>query len=262
MNKFLFVLCPPYSGSTVLWKILQTSPHISALPKEGQFLEPVKHIMRDNPYNIQKKMPWDLIQSAWETYWDIDKSILLEKSPPNLIRALEIEQHFQESYFVAMIRNPYASCEGIYRRNHKFLEESVKFWIKCAEHQVNNIKNIRNITYFTYEDLTDSPEKIRKQLLEFMPDLETLDINVAMRVHSILGRQARKIENLNRHKINNLTDKDLSTINDILKDHKELMSFFGYQYIYPSVIRTVTRNIESPFAQLRAKGIRIRKRML
>ena len=57
MKKFLFVLCPPYSGSTVLWRILGTSPQVSMLPKEGQFVDEVREIMRDEPYNADKKMP-------------------------------------------------------------------------------------------------------------------------------------------------------------------------------------------------------------
>ncbi len=32
MPSYLFVLCPPYSGSTLLWKLLSTSQNVSSLP--------------------------------------------------------------------------------------------------------------------------------------------------------------------------------------------------------------------------------------
>jgi hypothetical protein len=48
MNKYLFVLSPPYSGSTVLWGLLATSPETSTHPSEGQMLDGVKHIIRDS----------------------------------------------------------------------------------------------------------------------------------------------------------------------------------------------------------------------
>ena len=65
MIRFLFVLSPPYSGSTVLWKLLKSSPAISALPKEGQFMDSVKDIMRDNSYASDKDMPLTFIRQAW-----------------------------------------------------------------------------------------------------------------------------------------------------------------------------------------------------
>ena len=140
MRIYLFVLCPPYSGSTVLWKLLSTSPKVSALPREGQFLNTVKNIMRKNPWNPQRTFPWNVIKSKWEEVWDCSKPILLEKSPPNIIRAFEIEKVFSPAYFIAMIRNPYAFCEGFSRRNSTSMEDAAKFWVKCAEYQIKNIQ--------------------------------------------------------------------------------------------------------------------------
>ena len=43
---YLFILCPPYSGSTLLWRLVATSSNVSVLPAEGQFLPEVKDEMR------------------------------------------------------------------------------------------------------------------------------------------------------------------------------------------------------------------------
>ena len=99
MHKYLFVLSPPYCGSTVLWRLLHTSPAGSAHPKEGQMLDGVKHIMRDGAWDPEKKFPWAQIKARWEAVWDTNKAVLIEKSPPNIVRAFEIEKALQEFDF-------------------------------------------------------------------------------------------------------------------------------------------------------------------
>ena len=91
MSIYLFVLSPPRSGSTVLWKLLATSPNVSALPKEGQFLDSVRPLMRGQHWNPEQQFPWQTIKTEWEKIWDFHKPIKLDKSPPNLLRAKEIE---------------------------------------------------------------------------------------------------------------------------------------------------------------------------
>ncbi|MGB1141093.1 MAG: hypothetical protein ACPG1A_09355, partial [Halioglobus sp.] len=61
MRVYLFVLCPPYSGSTILWKLLATSSQVSSLPSEGQFLPELEPIMRDKPWVKEHRLPWDTI---------------------------------------------------------------------------------------------------------------------------------------------------------------------------------------------------------
>ncbi len=163
MKKYLFVLCPPLSGSTLLWKLLQTSPSVTAHSKEGQFLDGVVEIMRKGAWNPEQKFPWNKIKHNWEEIWDMNKPVALEKSPPNILRAFEIEKVFCPASFIAMIRNPYAVCEGL-RRNIKAteikggvqkragfvraltqdpdklfygdeIEVAARFWVKCARYQ-------------------------------------------------------------------------------------------------------------------------------
>jgi hypothetical protein len=57
MSSYLFVLCPPYSGSTLLWKLLSTSANVSSLPQEAQFLPELKDIMRDSPWKADRALP-------------------------------------------------------------------------------------------------------------------------------------------------------------------------------------------------------------
>lgn len=252
MSQFLFVLCPPYSGSTALWQILCTSPAISALPKEGQSLEGVREVMRKDPYNEAIEFPWTSIRQAWESVWDLDSPILLEKSPPNLVRALEIERVFEPCHFIAMVRDPYAACEGISRRDHMSLENSARFWIKCAEHQIRNIEGLKRILFFTYEDLCDNTQSVREQVLDFIPELQSIHTEFAVRVHSVLGKKRpRKLQNLNSAKINNLNEEQIGTINTILENHRDVLEYFNYRTINPSLGRRISRVSAIPYFRMK-----------
>lgn len=244
MNKYLFVLCPPYSGSTVLWKLLATSPNISAFQEEGQFLNSVREIMRTEPWNPDRRLPWDTIKSKWDEVWDQSKPILLEKSPPNLSRAFEIEKVFVPSYFIAMIQNPYAHCQGLIRRGSSLaegVEGAANFWVKCAQYQKKNIQGLNRVIHFTYETFTGNPLLIREKIINFIPELQQLDTGTLISAQSVLGSGPKKIVNLSQVKIDLLSPSDILAINSILKEFSDLMEFFGYDYIYPTIGHNLRR---------------------
>ena len=81
MPSYLFILCPPYSGSTLLWKLISTSANVSSLPLEGQFLPELKTLMREKPWDRDHVLPWPQIKAVWETYWDKKKTRSVGKKP-------------------------------------------------------------------------------------------------------------------------------------------------------------------------------------
>lgn len=247
-HKYLFILCPPYSGSTVLWRLLASSPNVSTFEKEGQSLDGVKDVMRNNPWNPENKFPWHDIKHVWEEHWDHTKLIFLEKSPPNLIRAFEIEKYFSPSKFIVMIRNPYANCEGI-RRRHKgklSISEAAEAWVFRAQYQIKNIKGLKNVMNFTYESLTENTKAVNNKILNFFPELQRVDIDTPVLATSIVDTSKSKIKNYNAMKINTLSAKDIKEINSVLEKYPDIMDFFGYEYIYPTIHHQV-RNIFSSF---------------
>ena len=227
-NKYLFILCPPASGSTLLHKILQTSPYTSAFNVEGQAL--VKPILftRDR-WNPGKVIPWDIVKEKWFEKWDAHKPILLEKSPPHLIRAKQLETYFPQSYFVIMMRNPYAFCEGVKRRwGKKYVYLNIaKLWAICAGYQIDNIKNLKNAIWLTYEDLTTNPELICKKIIDFMPEMKELNTGKKFDIFE----KSLNIMNLNQIQISSLSNDDIFEINLVLKKYRDYLAFFNYQYI-------------------------------
>jgi len=240
MNSYLFILCPPYSGSTVLWKLVGTSDAVSSLPSEGQFLPEVKDVMRQAPWNPDVKLPWKRIKDVWDGYWDHDKPLLVEKSPPHIIRTGEILEHFSPVYFLLMVRNPYAHCEGLMRRNQVNAQEAAKFTVRCLRKQAENASRLNNILCFTYEELVASPESISGKIQSSIPQIGDLKPTQSFEVRSIDGVVKRGIVDLNRKKINNLSASDLKEINEVLKSNADVMNHWGYEYYEPSRYHALT----------------------
>ncbi|MEM8781065.1 MAG: sulfotransferase [Cyanobacteria bacterium P01_G01_bin.49] len=235
MNTYIFILCPPYSGSTLLLRLVSTSNAVSSLPWEGQFLPEVKKVMRQDPWNSDLKLPWQNIKEIWDRYWDQDKPLLVEKSPPHIIRTNEIVEHFNPVYFLLMVRNPYAHCEGLIRRNNWSAKEAAEFTLRCLKQQAENAEKLKNTLCFTYEELVENPELISEKIQSFLPQIGFLKYDQSFKVHSIDGALERGFVNLNQKKIDNLSINDLILINKVLKKNPDVMNYWGYQYYEPSL---------------------------
>jgi hypothetical protein len=233
MSCYLFVLCPPYSGSTLLWKLLATSNNVSSLPSEGQFLPELKNIMRDKPWDPDHPLPWPKIKAVWESYWDQSKPILLEKSPPNIIRTADILENFHPAKFVIMVRNPYAHSEGLIRRNNWSIKRAANFSIMCLRTQLKNARELDNSLVLTYESLVQDPAKASRELAAFMPDLQDINHAASFEVHSVDGTLDRPITDLNKKKIAAITPEALASLNEIFRDHRETIEAWGYRLINP-----------------------------
>ncbi len=242
MSKFVFVLAPPYSGSTVLFRLLDTSPHVSALPGEGQFIAEVTDEMRAAPWDKAEAFNWRRIRGIWETYWDSSKPLLLEKSPPNMIRAAAIEEAFDPAWFIVMMREPYAHIEGLARRAHvppmglsksasraERIKRATELWLDFAATQRETIAARKHVTWFTYEALTQEPARIASQLQTFLPELGNLDIEARFGVHAVSGTQARELSDMNAPKRALLRAADFEIISDLLMPKRDLVEFFGYE---------------------------------
>src|ERR1039457_4720612 len=76
-NKFLFILSPPYCGSTLLNEIISTSHSVSVNNKEGtregQGLPSVRDMMfnHDRRWDESLDFDWEFIKKEWMKCWDL-----------------------------------------------------------------------------------------------------------------------------------------------------------------------------------------------
>lgn len=231
-NHFLFILAPPFSGSTLLNELLSTSSRVStnnALgTREGQQLPGVRKLLWEskNKYDPEAQYDWLFIRRQWLKYWDVTKPVLLEKSPPNIVRATELTHHFVPASFIIMVRDPYAVCESMIRRGQN-ATEAAAFAVRCLRFQKQNIEKLQNFLFFSYEELTDAPEKVREKLIAFMPALQDLDINRIFKAHNFKNAPM-PIGNMNNEKVAKLDKMQVEELNRVLRQNEDIFSYFNY----------------------------------
>jgi hypothetical protein len=236
-NTFLFILAPPFSGSTLLTELIFTSKHVSVNNPydrnlEGQKLPSVRHIMFTKERMDEKHdFDWRYIKKEWLKYWDLTQPVLLEKSPANIFRALSLQQFFTPSRFIIFYRNPYAHCESFMRRLNSTPEQAASFVIRYLKVQFKNIQDIPEALVLSYELLTNHPAQVVGRLNAFIPELCGFDINRKFKAHNHLGKVMR-IQNLNQEKIDALSAADIVKINEVFAEEKDLLEFFGYELMH------------------------------
>jgi hypothetical protein len=233
-HKFLFVLSPPYSGSTLLTEALMRCKEVSCNNildnKEGQFLFEVREEMRKDPWNPDISFPWEKIKAVWLNYWDPDCKVFLEKSPPNIIRASTLSQLFEPANFIIVIRDPYATIEGLLRRSFKDAKSAAEFWVSCASHQYKNATFLSNVLVLKYEEITEERESAERKVKSFIQELDDFHLGGKFFAHNIQQKPA-EVTNFNIEKINKLSKEQLKAINSVLKNNLKYLNVFGYSII-------------------------------
>lgn len=235
-HVFVFVLCPPFCGSTLLMELLCTSPAVSATnyfgTREGQTLPTVRRILFDHErrWDPALEIDWRTIRSEWMQYWDQTARVLIEKSPPHLVRARAIQQHFMPARFLVSWRNPYAHSEGWIARGVSASEAAARA-VECLRFQRRNL-DLEHALAIPYETVVDRPRDCVAGLLEFLPELESLDWAREFLAHNrSRGEGAGGLTNTNQAQIDRLTPLQLSEINRVFEPERGLIESFGYDFL-------------------------------
>lgn len=233
---YLFVLCPPFSGSTLLYRLLASSPRVSTLfghgnwAGEGQALPEAVPLMwfggdARRTWDPAAPLPWDRIRAVWERYWDLSRPVLAEKSPPNLCRADAILEHFGrhgDVAFLGMIRSPYA------------VKQRAEEWVRQATFQRRN-EGLPRYLGLTYEALCADPAGVAARIVAHVPAIGALDPSMPP-VPGADGERAGALEDktgltrsLTRHRT------------EALAPHRALVEHFGYR------LRDADAEADGPF---------------
>ena len=231
-QQHLLLLCPPYSGSTLLHELLSSSTEISPNnvfgTREGMSLASVRQLIdyrqewkQDYPY------PWEAIQQQWAKYWQQSKAILLDKSPAMIYRAAAAEAVFQPAYFIALVRNPYALAESLMRRNKLSASEAAQFVVELLQAQKRNLSTLKKVQLVHYEALVTAPEEVCQNLQNFLPLLGELNYRKTFKAHNQDDRPM-PLTDFNERNIKRLNGDQLSELNSVLEQHADILSYFGY----------------------------------
>jgi hypothetical protein len=163
-------------------------------------------------------------------YWDQTARVLIEKSPPHLVRARALQQNFTPARFLISWRNPYAHSEGFIARGVRASEAAARA-IDCLRFQRSNLE-LENALAIPYETVVDRPSDCVASILGFLPELESLDWAREFRAHNrSRGKEAGGLANTNQTQIDRLTPLQLSEINRVFEPERSLIEFFGYEFL-------------------------------
>lgn len=223
-KKYIFVLCPPYQGSTIIVNLLSSSKNVSTFLNykktwagESQWLYKKhgdKNYIKnrwDPNYNLDMKV----VDKVLNIYLNKDKKIWVEKSPATICRAKMFQDYFSklgDVYFIISIRNPYST--GHYGAND---------WIKFAKYQKDNLENLNNTILISYEECCNDLKKVISKIKKKIPKLG-----------KIYNKSHKKINNergniIHSKKVDRVIDKEEK--NKILKENIDLVKYFGYNII-------------------------------
>lgn len=189
-DRLVFVGGLHRSGTTPLSRALATHPEISGLTgtgvpeDEGQHLQdvyprlrslggmgtfarnPRAHLTEDSdlvgPENAARLL------ASLTPYWDLDRRLLLEKSPANLVMGRFLQALFPDSALVVVVRNPVVSALALEKWNPALIARNgrrrttlvgrVENWVRAHETLRGDLPYLQRFRVLRYEDLVTRPD--------------------------------------------------------------------------------------------------------
>lgn len=182
-KKWVFILGCNNSGTTLLHHLLSGHPDISIMPAEGHFLTSVLSV----PMTLDVGRLWTekldhfrltetnqrlngakLVHDWSNHVVKKNRSVILEKSPPDMVRSRWLQTIFQCSYFIGLTRNGYAVAEGVARRKHVEMARGARHWVKANRVMLEDAGYLRRFKLIKYEDLVEDTRRVLLEILEFI----------------------------------------------------------------------------------------------
>ena len=206
-HKFLFICGLHRSGSGVLHAILRNHSAISGFANttvfndEGQYLQTVfpntdelggpgffgfaENATHTEHSHLNSEENQAKLWSEWEPHWETTKSVLVEKSPTNLLNARLLQAYFPNSHFILMLRHPIAvtyatqRVTGNGRYNISLLDSMFAHWIHCHQLFRADVSSLKNVHILHYEQLVQNPNETLTEIYNFIgvkPELNLMEV--------------------------------------------------------------------------------------
>lgn len=258
ITRHVFVLCPNNSGSTMLSRALAECRGTWTLPREGQqafgYTGPKRDVRLGQFALLWAHAPsiragfadpasydWATNRKAWyfqATSADAAAQVFVEKTPYHLLVADQLAQAFVNPFFLIMVRNPYATVEGILRRRHvkgasraELIAMAAAHVGACFEAQQKNVEAQADRSLaFTYEGLCQDPEAANARIHAALPELHDIQLD---RRRPIKGIYDEPLRDMNADQIARLSAEDIAAISAALLPHQQALAAFGYSFLEP-----------------------------
>ena len=122
----------------------------------GRFAwHPDAHLTEDSP--LARPDACDRLWSAWAPHWDLGMRVLVEKSPPNLLRTRLLQRLFPGAAFVLVVRHPLAVAHATRRWCPDATRSLLAHWFHAHTLLAADLPHVDRVAIVRYEDLVADP---------------------------------------------------------------------------------------------------------
>jgi hypothetical protein len=188
-HRFVFLAGLHRSGTTLLARLLAAHPEISGFSGTGVDADEGQHLQTVYPaakvwggpgrFGFAPEAHFTEAQASeekarrlfdeWSPYWDLSRPVLLEKSPPNILKTRFLQALFPGSKFVVIIRHPIpVSIPTAKWRGTRRYDLMIKHWVRCHAILKEDCRYLDNCHILSYEQLVGDPESVLRGIFEFL----------------------------------------------------------------------------------------------
>ena len=106
--------------------------------------------------------------SEWSRFWDLKKNVLVEKSPPNIIRTRFLQELFPNSYFLIIMRHPIVVSYATRKWCNASLESLIEHWLICHRLLMKDLLHVRRYLIIKYEDFVAATQQSLDEIYAFL----------------------------------------------------------------------------------------------
>lgn len=125
------------------------------------------HLTEDHPLATVESA--DRLRAAWAPHWDASCRVLVEKSPPNLIRMRLLQALVPSARFVVVLRHPVVVSLATvkWRRTTRFAR-ILDHWFHVHRIALADAPHVHDLRFVRYEDVTADPEAVFGSIAEWL----------------------------------------------------------------------------------------------
>jgi sulfotransferase family protein len=190
-HRFVFLAGLHRSGTTLLARLLAAHPEISGFSGTGAPADEGQHLQSvypsDHEYgrpgrfgfapemHLTERSPLVSGQSAralfeeWSPHWDLSRPLLLEKSPPNLLKTRFLQALYPGSAFIVIVRHPIpVSIPTAKWRGTRRYDRLFEHWLRCHAVFEEDRDRLERVHVLQYEQLVANPATVLHGIFEFL----------------------------------------------------------------------------------------------
>ncbi len=188
-HRFVFLAGLHRSGTTLLARLLAAHPEVSGFSDTGVPADEGQHLQSVYPaaqvwggpgrFGFAPEAHFTEVQASpgkaqqlfaeWSPHWDLARPVLLEKSPPNLLKTRFLQALFPGSAFVVIIRHPIpVSIPTARWRGTRRYDRMFAHWLRCHALFEADREQLERVHVLTYERLVRDPEVVLRETFEFL----------------------------------------------------------------------------------------------